>query len=178
MAVLPYVDDTPVLEIGFGTGHLQAKLAALDIQVFGLDESPQMLELTKKRLRNQKSDLKIVRGLAQRLPFQSRSFKRVVSTFPSEYIIEETTLREIWRVLDTEGKAVILPVAWIQNESLLHRAAAWLFKFTGEAPQKSRYLETRYPFFQSSLQDAGFQVRHEIIQEQDCEILVILATKD
>jgi SAM-dependent methyltransferase len=80
-----------VLELGFGTGHLQLALATR-AGVVGVDASPQMAR-------------------AQALPFPEARFDTVVATFPSEYILDPATHQEIHRVLAPGGRLVIVPSA-------------------------------------------------------------------
>ncbi len=93
-----------VLELGFGPGHLQVHLARLGFHPVGIDASPFMVRKARSRLRRAGLPVRLVQGRAQALPFPDERFDRVVATFPSDYIFEEATLREIWRVLRPGGR--------------------------------------------------------------------------
>ena len=57
--------------------------------------------------------MRVCRARAQALPFPDSCFDSVVSTFPSEYIIEGRTLAEVRRVLRAGGRLVIVPAGWL-----------------------------------------------------------------
>ena len=162
-----------VLEIGFGPGHLQIALNADGLAVFGLDESRQMSRQATRRLRKVKYPRRLIQGYAQKLPFPHGDFDRVVATFPSEFIFEEPTLREIHRVLRPAGELVIVPSAWITGKGLLERLAAGLFLVTGQAG----ILEQILPGMKRRISDSGFLVRHELLELEKSRVMVIIATK-
>ncbi len=78
----------PVLEIGCGTGHTQLDLASRGWQTTGVDISPQMAHITRRRLLDRKLEPMVVRADARALPFPSAAFVSALSTFPSEYLFE------------------------------------------------------------------------------------------
>lgn len=169
--VLPYFKEGIILELGHGPGHLQAKLLERRFQVIGLDASPQMSRLAKKHLR--RHDLKpvLVRGVSQKLPFAENSIHNIVATFPSEYIVDPQTLSEIRRLLDSDGQAIILALAWITGRKWLERAAAGLFHITGQAPEwEDRFLEP--------VRKAGFQAHVDWIELKSSRLVIIVAQKN
>ena len=173
--VLPFVRGKRVLEIGFGPGHLQQSLRDGGWLTVGLDESKQMADLARDRLRDSgyvQSNL--VRGLAQRLPFPSNSFETVVSTFPAEYIFDSHTLSEVYRILQKNGIFLITPVAWITGRALLDRLAAWTFHITGESPPIKEIFTRRAVI---PLENAGFKVNTRYIEIRSSLILLVTATK-
>ncbi len=165
-SVLPYINGPNVLEIGFGPGHLQASISQNNILAFGLDESIQMVKITRHRLLHLGLIPHVACGNAQILPFANDSFQQVVMTFPAEFLLKETTFKEIHRVLVNGGSVIILPLAWITGRKLLERAIAWLNYITGEAPEWN----------ESSLQqfkDLGFIVSSEMMYLHSSKILII-----
>ena len=172
-SALPYLDGR-VLEIGFGPGHLQKALISKRFSSFGLDESPHMARQTSRRLRKQGADSCLSIGYAQHTPFPTETFDSVVATFPSEYIFDPQTLREIWRVLTTTGRLIILPVAWITGARPMERLAAWLFRISGVAPGRPGAIST---VISDQFSQLGFKVRSEIVELISSQVLVILAEK-
>jgi len=122
-----------------------------------LDESTQMIRLAKHRLeKTDRQAIKLVRGLAQALPFPEAEFDSVISTFPSDYIFDPDTLSGIHRVLRGDGRFILVPAAWIVGRKLLDRAAAWLFRITGETPRNIREVIGKRAV--EPLKQAGFNV--------------------
>lgn len=106
LSVVPYIEGARVLELGHGPGHLQKALQERGYCAFGLDFSRQMGQLAKRKLGN---GHRLVRGRAQALPFPDEAFSCIVATFPSEYILERSTLEEARRVLKADGKILVIP---------------------------------------------------------------------
>jgi ubiquinone/menaquinone biosynthesis C-methylase UbiE len=174
-SALAYLDGPRVLELGHGPGHLQIAFSQRakglpNTQITGLDKSKQMGRLAYRRLSSQGFEPRLVHGDARTLPFPSESFNQVVATFPSEYISSADTLEEVRRVLAPGGQLIVLPVAWITGQGLLHRLAAKLFQATGQAPEwDDRYLEPA--------RERGFEVQVERHTIKASEVLVLVISK-
>lgn len=168
-SVIPYLTGPKILEIGHGPGHLQAALSAKGLWSCGLDESWWMSAIASKRCD------KLINCPAQKMPFPENTFSQVVATFPAEFIFESATLSEIYRVLETGGELILLPVAWITGNQIQERIAAWLFRITGQAPD--RKLNRTHTYFTIPLERAHFQVSTRIIETQNSEILILVARK-
>jgi ubiquinone/menaquinone biosynthesis C-methylase UbiE len=169
-SVLPYLDGPRILEIGFGPGHLHLSLHQNGFSVVGIDESLQMLNITQRRINRSGYTPGLVRGMASILPFSDGSFNQVVMTFPAEFIFNQQTITEIYRILVDGGKAIILPLAWITGHTPLQRATAWLNHITGEAPEwDEQYLEP--------LKRYGFIAGYEMIQYTGSKVLMIQLIK-
>jgi ubiquinone/menaquinone biosynthesis C-methylase UbiE len=110
LTALPYTRGR-ALELGCGTGNLQLALAQGGWQHLGLDASPQMLALTRRRLRAAGVPAPLLRGTAQALPLAPASFDTVIATFPTEYIVHSATLAEVRRVLAPGGRLLIVDAA-------------------------------------------------------------------
>ncbi|KAA3645660.1 MAG: methyltransferase domain-containing protein [Chloroflexi bacterium] len=172
--VLSVTDDLPgprILELGHGPGHLQTTLARQGKSCVGLDLSRQMGRMAKKRLEKENLIQSLVTGMGQKLPFENNSYNQVVATFPTEYIFQTDTLNEIHRVLKPGGAFVALPVAWITGGNLLDRAAALLFKITGQA------MEIQDHQIVQAFQAAGFETHIERRQLTTSLLLIIHAQK-
>ena len=128
-----------VLEMGHGPGHGQLILKQAGQTTFALDPSPQMNRLAKRRLIKSGYRADIIRAIAQSLPFCDGSFSAVVSSFPSEYIMDSETLRETWRVLQPGGSLTIVGIVEITGKSLPDRFSAWLYNITGQSGSVPEY---------------------------------------
>jgi ubiquinone/menaquinone biosynthesis C-methylase UbiE len=175
-SVIPFIAGTRVLELGHGPGHLQRLLRDRNLFAVGLDESRQMGYIARRCLFHYGyTQDNLARGLAQFLPFPTGSFDTVISTFPSEYIFERSTMLEVHRTLRNDGRFVVLPVAWITGKSTLERLMSWLFRFTGQAPSDPLALvkqKLSQPF-----ESAGFQVEIRQVEVKSSLVLILIGTK-
>ena len=174
LAAIPHITGSRILELGFGTGHLQVELYKNGFQTFGLDESWQMATIARRNILKQMQPPALVCGVAEYMPFANQSIDGCVATFPSEYIMETRTLAELHRVLKPTGSIVIIPMAWLQGNSIYDRLAKGLFRITGQTVDKTENLEARIA---ALFNQAGFEV---FIQKQPVRsdlILVITAKK-
>ncbi len=170
LTVLPYLNGHRILEMGHGPGHLQLELQKKNVEVVGLDRSYHMGRVAFKRMKSTGFLPLLVNGYAQLLPFADQVFNQVVATFPTEYILDLVTLNEVWRVLAPGGALVVIPVAWITGNRWFERMAAWLFRFSGQAPEWDDH--TLEP-----VRTAGFKVQVERQSSNSSEILIVLAQK-
>lgn len=115
---LDYVEQQPVLEIGFGTGELLIEMARRGWQVSGLDLSPAMHRVTARKMRQRGISAPRFQGRVQALPFPDGSFGSIVATFPAEYIVDPASLHEFNRVLQPGGRLIIAGM-------VVYRQNAW-----------------------------------------------------
>ncbi|HEX6607640.1 MAG TPA: methyltransferase domain-containing protein [Chloroflexia bacterium] len=181
-----------VLEVGFGTGDLQADLRAAGYRAYGIDLSPQMLRVARhKAQRTGAAPLWVARATATALPFSAATFDAVVSTFPSEYIFDPRTLREILRVLRPGGPLVIVPGGVLlpvdPTSQLLQRFAALVY---GQGYRRAGDHATRRQAILDALQHSpgagpllpnlratGFQVQTYTGISPRSVVLVVVARK-
>ena len=136
---IPYLRGERVLELGHGPGHLLVAMAERG-PVAGIDLSPHMGHLARRRLKRAGRTVPLVRARAQGLPFCGGCFDSAVTTFPTEFILDPATLREAARVLRSpepaEGRpgGRLIIVAWtrLSGRDLLSRFTRWLYQVTGQ----------------------------------------------
>ncbi|NDJ79031.1 MAG: class I SAM-dependent methyltransferase [Chloroflexi bacterium] len=111
-AALQHLNAEPgaqLLELAHGTGNFELDLHEAGYDTVALDLSRAMGRITQRKLRrNGINPPPLVRGRAQKLPFPTAAFPTVVSTFPTEFIIDPATLQEVHRVLQPGGRLVVV----------------------------------------------------------------------
>jgi ubiquinone/menaquinone biosynthesis C-methylase UbiE len=178
-ATLPFIMGNQVLEVGHGPGHMLAALKLARFSVVGLDLSPYMGQLARGKAAGP-----LVRGRVQQLPFVSATFDTVLSTFPTEFLVDPQSLSAIHRVLQPQGRFVVVPEAHLTGTTPLHRFIEWLFTITGQrqgpfaAPeaQQPPHLD-QWDILRRQLEAAGFDMTIEQIQLPRSEVTVLLACK-
>ncbi len=173
-AAIPRIVGTRVLEVPCGTGNLLLDLFAAGYAPVGVDLSPDMIRIARRKLHRASAPLRIARGRVQALPFPSRSFDTVVMTFPPEFIYDRRALAELKRVLAPRGRLV-----WVDAGRLKPRAL-W-----------SRMLNTALDAVGGSdtaaapgglaraavdlLAPAGFRAEVEWVHDKDSMVAVVVA---
>lgn len=161
---LAYLLPGPTLEVGFGTGALLIEMNIRGYDVVGLELSAQMQRLTGRKLRRKGMDVLRVRGNTGTLPFPGECFVNVLSTFPSGYIVGVDTLSEIKRVLDKDGRCVIVGLSVCFKSRVLNWLLGWI---TGKGDR------ALIEYFSNKVSEAGFSY-HVIVHEADAYSLPVL----
>ncbi len=102
--------DSSLLDVGCGSGILIQKLLSLnrDIKLFGLDITPKMVEVAKKKFTNN-SNIKIIQGSAIKMPYEDNSFNFVTCASSFHHHPDPLlSVKEMIRVLKPGGKLLIL----------------------------------------------------------------------
>jgi ubiquinone/menaquinone biosynthesis C-methylase UbiE len=93
-----------VLDVACGTGRHTVHLAGLGHDVTGIDPSPEMLA----RAARKRSDLTLVDGFVEDLPFASNSFDAAVCSLLFDHLVEiHDAVGELARVVRPGGRIVI-----------------------------------------------------------------------
>ncbi|MDB5353275.1 MAG: Methyltransferase protein [Planctomycetota bacterium] len=97
----------PILDLGCGPGSFLATNCPDDRSWVGLDIAMRWLILARKRLDEEgKSDVRVVCGCAEMLPFADRSFSAIIGGDVIEHVRDQAaTLAEAHRVLEPLGRA-------------------------------------------------------------------------
>ena len=167
-----------VLELAHGPGHLLVAMARQGLSPAGLDRSSRMGRLARRRSRRAGLDVPLIQARAQALPFRDACFDNVVATFPTEFIVDPTTLRETARVLRCTGSDGACPpgrlvvVAWarLSGRDPLSRFIGWLYRVTGQAEPLPREGEV-------AVLKAGLAPQTVWEQVGRSEVMLVLADK-
>jgi ubiquinone/menaquinone biosynthesis C-methylase UbiE len=167
---IPHLRGNRVLELAHGPGHLLVVMAGQGLAPVGLDLSPYMGRLARRRLGKGGLDVPQVRARAQALPFCDGCFDSAVATFPTEFILAPATLQEVARVLGTDGRLVIGAWARLSGRSIPARFIRWLYRITGQD-------EPLPGTGEMVLAKAGFAPRAVWEQVGRSEMLLVVAEK-
>ena len=74
-----------LLDVATGTGNVALRAAAAGVQVVGLDLTPELLDIARRRAEAQDVVIDWVAGDAEELPFEDERFDRVVSAFGVQF---------------------------------------------------------------------------------------------
>jgi ubiquinone/menaquinone biosynthesis C-methylase UbiE len=181
---IPFIIGDKILEVAHGTGNLQIDLISKGYRPAAFDLSAQMGRIASHKIKNQPPEgLKpsrgsppFARGMVQHLPFVAAHFTSIVSTFPTEFIVDPNAVKEFHRVLAQGGRLIFVPSATIVPQHLLDRFARWLFEVTGQGGSAAAE-----SWWQSRLtnvyQSAGFAIQVEQVALPRSIVWVVIATK-
>ncbi|HEY5982067.1 MAG TPA: class I SAM-dependent methyltransferase [Anaerolineales bacterium] len=97
-----------ILDVGCGTGAYLDLYRRYQCHLYGLDASPSMLEVARRRLADA---AQLERGDATRLPYESDKFDLVISMLTLHEMSPETraaVMGEIKRVLKRDGRILLI----------------------------------------------------------------------
>lgn len=98
-----------VLDLGCGTATLTIllKKAYPDAEIIGLDGDPEVLEIARSKIKEEKLDIHLDEGMSFELPYPDNSFDIVISSLMFHHLTHENkirTFKEILRILKDDGK--------------------------------------------------------------------------
>lgn len=97
-----------LLDVGCGTGAVLELFAGADRVLAGMDLSPEMLRIARKKRRGLREARLEAASAAGPWPFEDQSFDTIVALAMLEFVPElDETLDELWRVLRPGGMALI-----------------------------------------------------------------------
>lgn len=167
---LPPPTAGQVLDLAHGTGRFHQDLYAGGWQPIGFDLSAQMGHITQRRLKRKNLPVMLARGMAQQLPFPNAHFSAVVSTFPTPFITEESTVSEIYRVLKPGGRLVFVPNAVLTKGGAARTVLEGAYQATGQRGPWPVDLESRF-------QMQGFDVSIHLEELQRSTVQIFVANR-
>jgi ubiquinone/menaquinone biosynthesis C-methylase UbiE len=175
-SVLPRIQGKKVLEVGCGTGSLLTEMLKRGYKAYGVDASQPMLNQAYKKLAKAGFSGRVLKAKAQKLPFPDESFETVVSTFPTHYILDIESLKEITRVLYPGGRLVIVDTAVLKPYNRFAKILMWFYVNVlgyGRLTSPEVAYRTRLPLSEAGLIRKG----DETFEDEYGEAHIIIAIK-
>lgn len=118
-------DGERVLDVGCGTGVLAfaAKSLAPGASVRGIDASPEMIAVARKKARRTQTDVTFDVAAIEALPFGDAEFDAVLSSLMLHHLpadVKAAGLAEVARVLKPDGRFVAVDFAGARRGLLSH----------------------------------------------------------
>lgn len=161
---------TRVLELAHGTGNLQVDLRTAGLTAVGYDLSSYMGRIARRKLLRYRIRPDLVRGRAERLPFADGCFPAVVSTFPTEFIVEPETLAEVHRVLMPGGRLVVVVSGTLTDGGFVRALLEAAYRVTGQRGPWPDGLVARFV-------EAGFVLKQASVTYRRSRVLLLIAEK-
>ncbi|QGY41546.1 methyltransferase domain-containing protein [Pseudodesulfovibrio cashew] len=145
-----------LLDVGCGPGSLSIRLSQYCHEVWGVDLTPEMVEIAERKSETEPGNAFFLEADACDLPFESHSFDTVMSVNALQTMDQpEMALMEMNRVLKPGGELLLITYCYgdssvTDNASLLN----WIVKYGGKAMWHSFKL----PQLETLLQARGFEV--------------------
>lgn len=158
----------PTLELAFGTGGFFVDMTRAGYRPAGIDQSPFMARLARRRLHRNNLPAPLSRAQAQHLPFPTGLFVNVVATFPTNYIFMDNTLAEIRRVLAADGQLIVVFEGQLRGPWPLRPFIDWLYAITNQ-----RGFHTLRPL--SAFEAQGLAARWEMVEHNGARARMLLA---
>jgi len=100
--------DEIVLDLGCGSGRDCLFLARRGFKTVGIDISDVAIEKARKRAKSEKLNVKFDVGNIEELPYEDKSFDKIISAYTIESVNIKKVTKEMHRVLKDDGKAYLL----------------------------------------------------------------------
>lgn len=116
-----------VLDVGTGDGTYAIEAAARGAVVTALDLEPEMLDAARSRAASRGVDITLIRGSAERLPFDDASFDVVLAVTVLCFVPDAgLAVREMARVLAPGGRLVLGELGRFSVWAAERRVRGWL----------------------------------------------------
>jgi SAM-dependent methyltransferase len=119
-----------ILDLGTGTGVLARQFARQGADVFGVDISPEQVEIAQQLAREEMLSAKFAVVPAEGLPWKTAEFDLATANQCWLYFDKEQTIRELRRVLKPHGWLVTSHFSWLpRRDEIARQSESLVLKF-------------------------------------------------
>ncbi len=138
------VDGKRLLDVGCGDAALASEFARHGAVVTGLDADPAMIAAAQQRTKIERTQLHLVEGQAERLPFKNAGFDLVLAVTTLCFVRDaKRVIMEMARVLNPGGRLIIGELGRWSFWAAHRRICGWLGDPTWRAAMFRTALELR-----------------------------------
>ena len=119
LALPPLPAGGLIVELGSGTGALATRAIQPGRSWLCVERSAPMVAVARERCR--RAGVWLVRGDANALPIPDKAAAALVATFPSAYVLQAATHRELGRVVQPDGRLVVVLSGSLAPDALSRR---------------------------------------------------------
>ena len=116
-SLLSLPENSKILDVGCGTGNFSIKLAKKNFKIVGIDISKKMLNIARKKSKQQSLNIEFIEMDAHKLDFENEYFDGVISIVSFEFFKDpQKVMEEIFRVVKRGGSVIV---------GIINRESAW-----------------------------------------------------
>ena len=141
------------LEIGCGTGFFTREIAKKPVRVTAIDISPDMIDLARKNLLNEFSNVEFIVENAYQTSFADQTFHAVIGSSVLHHLDVDQALEEIYRVLKPGGYIAFTEPNMMNPQIALQKNIPALKKALGDSPDETAFFTWS---IRKRLKKAGF----------------------
>jgi len=143
---IPHIVGPKVLEVSFGTGYLLTQYAN-NFETCGIDYNWELTCTAKRNLAANSIPAAIQQADIEHLPYRSETFNTVVNTMAfSGYPDGKLALAEIYRVLQRNGRFILIDIDYPKNRNWLGMKLTRFWASTGDIIRDMDKLFSREKF--------------------------------
>jgi len=172
MQFLPDSKTSWILDLAHGTGNLQIDLQQAGYRTVAFDLSSYMGHIASRKLAKNNLQQRFVQGSAFQLPFVDGAFDAIVSTFPTDFIVQPEMLKEANRILSNSGKLIVVLNGVLTGGGIVKIFLEWLYRITGQRHDGNHQTDTEHYFM-----GYGFDVESAEIRCKNSMAQLVILTK-
>lgn len=144
-------NESVVLEIGCGMGHLSKLLINKNIKLLAIDISPSFISENKNNIVSENIQFQAADAHQTNLP--SNSYDYIIGCSVLHHLDLDLALNEFYRILKPGGKIFFCEPNMLNPHIAIQKNVAWIKKLSGDSPDESAFVRWKLKY---SLKQTGF----------------------